>query len=118
MGFGFLDNRDLRGSRSSRHHQAIVRRRLGLLDRLEGSSMVAGDYRLCHDHHSISSPIYSVGGVAISNRRHLHLSMLFHGGLGGPLFPVACRPELSAEKAYLGVGDRESTPLESTHPII
>ena len=36
-------------------------------------------------------------GVAISHRRDVHLSVLFYGGLGGALLPMACGGELSDE---------------------
>src|SRR2546422_10883069 len=92
-----LGHRDLRGSGRRGYYQAVIRGRLGLLDGLERSPVVASDHRLCHYHHPLCAPIYSVGCVAVPNRGNVHLRLLLYGGLGGALLPVARGGELPDE---------------------
>ena len=59
--------------------------------------MVAGGHRLRDHHHTVGAAMDSVGGVALSDRRDIHLRMPVPGVMGRPLLPVAYRGDLSAE---------------------
>ena len=67
--------------------------------------MVAGGHGVRHYHHSFGAPVHSVGRVAVSHRRDLHLRMPFHGLVDRALLPVACGRKLSDEFRLADIDD-------------